>query len=54
MQYTAFNSTKGSRTTTGIRVKTPFTTGYICFVLPESIIDAGGYSVYSGTKASKV
>jgi len=28
--------------TTGIGVETPFTTGYICLVLLESIIDAGG------------
>jgi hypothetical protein len=40
--------------TTGNGVETPFTTGYTCFVLPESILDAGGYLVYSGTKASKV
>jgi hypothetical protein len=40
--------------TTGIVVETPFTTGYICFILHELITDAGGYSVYSGTKASKV
>jgi hypothetical protein len=40
--------------TAGIEVETPFTDGYICFVLPESIIDARGYLAFSATKSSKI